>query len=151
MIDYLGKAATKKQKGKQAVKDKKFDDAWRYFNEQKVLYLNHATQSGSGFDRLSTMVLEASVHVDFANILRLEGKYESALSHLSYVYKLNFIAKRPIATLEKKLQTYFSKVYDKEDYLRFRKLLEMLKGMDFVAVREFVELHYPQLPKVIED
>lgn len=145
MIDYLYKASLKKQKGKQAIKEKKMDEAWKYFLEQKEYYLQHAQQFG--FDLISTQVIESSVHQDLAHILRLESKHKNALSHLSYVYKVTFVANRPIITLEKKLKNYFSKAYSGEDFLRFKKLLEMLSGMDYVSIRDFVEIYYPKIPK----
>ncbi len=33
--DYLGPAAEHKHKADQAIKEKRFDDAWRHLNEQK--------------------------------------------------------------------------------------------------------------------
>ncbi|MCE1270926.1 MAG: hypothetical protein LWW88_05095 [Acinetobacter sp.] len=146
--DFLGDAAIKKKLGKQAIKDKKFDDAWRFFHEQKSLYLKHASRSG--FDALSTLVIDASVHEDLANILRLEGKYRAALTNISYVYKTSIAANRPITTLEKKLKSYFIKVYDINDFVRFKSLLKSLKDSDFISVRDFVEEHFPKLPKEID-
>lgn len=42
MEDYLGKAAHEKQSAKIAIKEKRFNDAWRHLNNQKDLYLKHA-------------------------------------------------------------------------------------------------------------
>lgn len=146
--DFLGQAAIKKKLGKQAIKDKKFDDAWRFFHEQKTLYLEHASRSG--FDALSTLVIDASIHEDLANILRLEGKYTAALTNLSYVYKTSTAANRPITTLEKKLKSYFLKVYENNDFFKFKNLLKSLKDSDFISVRDFVEVYFPKLPKGID-
>lgn len=142
--DFLGRAAKKKQLAKQAIKDKKFDDAWKYLHEQKILYLQHANRPDSGFDHLSTMVVDASIHEDLANILRLENKHKDALLNISYVYKVNFTAKRPRITLEKKLKVYFGRVGDSADYSKFKRMLESLKNYDYLTIRGFIDSFFSQ-------
>lgn len=149
MQDLLGQAAYKKKLAKLSIKEKKYDDAWKFLHEQKELYLRHA--SSSGFDLVSTRVIDASIHEDLANILRLESKHKQALSNLSYTYKAQFMANRPIVTLEKKLQAYFSRVYEKEQFEKFKTLLNLLKDSDYISVRDFVEIYFLQLSKSLSE
>lgn len=141
--DFLGQAAEKKQLGKQAMREKRFDDAWRLFHEQKAFYLKHAARSG--FDPLSTRVIDASIHDDLANILRMESRHKEALTNIAYTYKAFLMAKRPINTLEKKLMAYYGRAYDKNNYEKFRKLLIQLGASDYISIRSFVEVYFPQV------
>ncbi|WP_196074403.1 MULTISPECIES: hypothetical protein [Acinetobacter] len=149
MQDFLGQAAEKKKLAKFAIQEKRYDDAWKFLHEQKELYLRHASRSG--FDLNSTRVIEASIHEDLAKILRLESKHKQALINLSYTYKAQFTANRPIATLEKKLKSYFSKVYEKERYEKFKSLLNSLKDSDYISIRDFIEIYFPQLPNSLDE
>lgn len=149
MEDCLGKAANEKQAAKTAIKEKRFDDAWRHLNDQKVLYLKHAHRMQ--FSAIHTLVIDSSPHEDMANILRLEGKHKNALSNMSYTYKANYSAKRPIITLEKKLEAYYNRVYKKQPFKRFLSLLNALPNSDFVSVRDFVEIYYPMAQNVDDD
>lgn len=149
MEDYLGKAANEKQEAKTAIKEKRFDDAWRRLNNQKEYYLRHAGRMG--FSKTDTLVLDSSPHEDMANILRLEGKHVGALSNISYTYKAIYSAKRPVITLEKKLEAYYNQAYKKPSFNRFLSLLQALPDSDFVSVRNFVELYYPMAPNIDDE
>lgn len=144
MEDYLGEAANEKQAAKTAIKEKRFDDAWRHLNNQKEYYLRHASRMG--FSKTDTLVIDSSPHEDMANILRLEGKHKNALSNMSYTYKAAYTASRPIITLEKKLEAYYNRAYKKQPFKRFLSLLKALPNSDFVSVRDFVEKFFPLAP-----
>ncbi len=80
--DHLGLAAAAKHSARQAVREKRFDDAWRLFHEQKSHFAQHA--KSYGHTPRQTLALDGSVHEDLANIRRLEKKHEDALVHLLY-------------------------------------------------------------------
>ncbi|MGJ4728620.1 hypothetical protein [Luteimonas sp. SDU101] len=68
--DYLGKAAEAGHNAKAAVKEHRFDDAWRFYAEQKSFYMQHA--KAYEFTAARTLALDASVSEHLANILRME-------------------------------------------------------------------------------
>jgi hypothetical protein len=144
---YLGEAAEQKHLAKQAIKEERFDDAWRYLHEQKMYYQKHA--NANNWEYLDFLVLDSVAHEDMANILRIEGKHGNALSNISYTYKTAYTANRPIITLEKKLKAYYNRAYKKnKPFERFLSLLRALPSSDFVSVRDFVEIYYPMAPAV---
>lgn len=146
MEDYLSSAAHEKQLAKDAIKGKRFDDAWRHLGNQKAYYLQHASKMR--FTRLDTLVIEASPHEDMANILRIEGKHKQALSHIAYVYAANYHGKRPLVTLEKKLETYFNRVYKNMSFRKFLSMLRNLEDGDYVSIRNFSEAYFPMSPSL---
>jgi hypothetical protein len=103
--DFLGKAAETGHKAKAAVKDKQYDKAWALYQEQKSFYMQHANRSG--FTANQALALDASVHEDMANILRLENKHEDALVHI--VYCILAGTDRPIKRHQQKLKSYFNR------------------------------------------
>lgn len=103
--DFLGKAALAGHKAKVAVKDKEYDKAWGLYHEQKSFYMQHANRSG--FTANQALALDASVHEDMANILRLENKHEDAL--VSIVYWVLTGVDRPIKRHQQKLKSYFNR------------------------------------------
>ena len=125
MVDNLSKAADCKAKAKTAIKNKDFDLAWQYLNEQKGHYLKQA--SDWQWDALSTLVADSSVHLDMANVSRLENKHLEALKHISYTYATNHAAKRPLKTLEEKLGAYFKR--SKIESVSLQGLIDKLKSL----------------------
>ncbi|WP_191593932.1 hypothetical protein [Marinomonas colpomeniae] len=103
--DFLGKAAEAGHKAKAAVKNKEYDKAWGHYQEQKSFYMQHANRSG--FTANQALALDASVHEDMANILRLEDKHEDAF--VSIVYWILAGADRPIKRHQQKLKSYFNR------------------------------------------
>lgn len=103
--DYLGKAAEVGHKAKAAVKAKKYDEAWGFYHEQKSFYMQHANRTG--FTAKQALALDASVHEDMANILRLESKHKDALVNI--VYWVLAGSDRPIKRHQQKLQSYFNR------------------------------------------
>lgn len=103
--DYLGPAAEAKRAGKAAVREGRHDDAWGHFHDQKSLYMQHANRSG--FTALQVLALDSTVHVDLANILRLEKRDLEALAHILYAV----IAQGARASKqdEQKLAAYFKR------------------------------------------
>lgn len=83
--NYLGSAAMKKSEALQAIKENRYDDAWRLLHEKKHLLLQHATEYG--YDASATIAMDGTVHQYLANILRLEGKHDLALIHCVYWIK----------------------------------------------------------------
>lgn len=80
--DCLGKAAEAGNKAKQAIKDKKFDIAWKLLHEQKQHYMEHAKKNQ--FSAQQALSLDSNVHESLANILRLEGKHQDAFFNILY-------------------------------------------------------------------
>ncbi|MBU2970781.1 hypothetical protein KO527_15625 [Pseudoalteromonas sp. C2R02] len=80
--DHLGKEAKAGHKAKDAIKNKKYDEAWGFLHEQKLQYMEHANISG--FNVEQTLALDADVHENLANVLRLENKHKDALIHIVY-------------------------------------------------------------------
>jgi CRISPR/Cas system type I-B associated protein Csh2 (Cas7 group RAMP superfamily) len=103
--DFLGKAAEAGHKAKAAVKSKKHDEAWGLYHEQKSFYMQHANQSG--FTAEQALALDASVHEEMANILRLENKHEDALVNI--VYWVMASPGQPTKRHQQKLQSYFNR------------------------------------------
>lgn len=103
--DFLGKAAEAGHKAKAAIKDKQYDKAWGLYQEQKSFYMQHANRSE--FTTNQALALDASVHEDMANILRLENKHEDALVNI--VYWVLAGAGRPIKRHQQKLKSYFNR------------------------------------------
>lgn len=100
--DYLGKAAEAKHGARQAIKDKRYDDAWRLLHEQQSELMKHA--SLCGFTPQQTLSSLSSINEDLANILRLENKKDQALVHILYCVSSS---SRPTQSQNKKLDTYF--------------------------------------------
>lgn len=103
--DFLGKAADVGHKAKEAIKTKQYDEAWRLYHEQKSFYMQHANRSG--FTAKQTLALDASIHEELANILRLENKHKDALVHI--VYWVLSGDDHPIKRHQQKLQSYFNR------------------------------------------
>jgi HSP90 family molecular chaperone len=80
--DYLGKAADAGRKAKDAIKERKYDEAWKLYHQQKELYWKFASQYGHSPTQL--LALDATVHEDLANILRLESKHTEAFVNILY-------------------------------------------------------------------
>lgn len=111
--DFLGKAAEAGHKAKAAAKAKQYDEAWGLYHEQKSLYIQHANRSG--FTARQVLALDASVHEEMANILRLEGKHQDALVHI--IYWVLAGSDRPIKRHQQKLKGYFNRCKFKETTL----------------------------------
>ena len=102
--DHLGPAAIAGHAAKAAIKERRFDDAWRLYHEQKQHYMLHA--NSSGFTGRQALELDASVHSNLANIRRLEQKHDDALVHLLYAANST---SRPTKDLPKKVNAYFNR------------------------------------------
>ena len=103
--DFLSKAATAGHQAKAAVKEKRYDAAWKLYHQQKGYYMRHASRYGHS--PRGALALDATVHEDLANILRLEGKHTDALVHI--VYWVLAGANRPIRRHQQKLRSYFNR------------------------------------------
>lgn len=103
--DHLGKAAELKKNAKVAIKNKLFDEAWKLLQEQKIVYMKHA--NSAGFTAKQVLALDATVHVDLANILRMEGKHTEALIHIVYWVANNY--DNMTKTQEQKLTAYLNR------------------------------------------
>lgn len=99
--DYLGKAADAKHAARTAIKEKRFDDAWRLLQEQQERWIQHANRFR--FTKQQTMSLLSSIHEDMANILRLEGRGDSALVHIVYCLSTS---SKPTKSQKNKLGSY---------------------------------------------
>lgn len=102
MSDHLGKAAREKKAASQAIKEKKYDKAWRHLNNQKAEYMKHA--NAFGFSPEHILALDGTVHEQMANVLGLEGKNDDALVHILYCVATTA---RPTKAQKKKVHTYF--------------------------------------------
>lgn len=103
--DYLVHAAYCKREGKAAVKAGAHDEAWGLFNKQKSYYMRHASKQG--FTPKQTISLDAQVHEDLANILRLEKKHNDALVNI--IYWVLAGNDRPTIQHQPKLKAYFNR------------------------------------------
>lgn len=103
--NFLAKAAEAGHKAKSAAKDKDYDKAWGLYQDQKSFYMQHANRSG--FTANQALALDASVHENMANILRLENKHEDALVNIVY-WVLTGIDK-PIKRHQQKFKGYFNR------------------------------------------
>ena len=88
-----------------AVKDKQYDKAWGLYNEQKILYMQHANDVS--FTAKQALSLDGTVHEALANIMRLEGKHQDALVHIVYWLLTN--SDWPINRHQQKFQSYFNR------------------------------------------
>lgn len=100
--DHLGKAAIAKRAAKKAIKERRFDDAWRHLHEQQGEWIQSAAKNGR--TKQQTLSLLSSIHEDMANILRLEGSHDEALAHILHCVASS---SRPTQTQQKKLASYF--------------------------------------------
>ncbi|WP_170899715.1 hypothetical protein [Vibrio sp. 3-2(1)] len=122
--DFLGKAAQVGHKAKAAMKLNKFDEAWGLFHEQKSLYIQHANRSS--FTPNQALALDATVHEDMANLLRLEGRHKDALVNI--VYWALAGSERPVRRHEQKLRAYFNRC--KFQNLSFELAKEQMRKLD---------------------
>lgn len=118
--DYLGKAAMCEKAGLTALKEKRFDEAWKCFHEQKAHYMGHANRTE--FTPAQALALDASVSAHLANILRLESKHLDAFEHILY-----WVATSPgrTKTQEQKLKAYMNRA--------------KIEGLSLDAVNAFIE------------
>lgn len=135
--NHLGKAAEHGNEAKQAIKERRFDDAWRSLNEQQSEWLSHASRFG--FTKEQTLSLAGSVHSSMANVLRLEKKHDEALAHMLY---FGATQREPVqGAFRKKLGAYFRRCKFGDQYGEDRAVLavEMLGGEpDFRIAQEIV-------------
>jgi hypothetical protein len=100
--DYLGDAARLGNEANEAMREKRYDDAWRLLHQQKERYGKHAVRYG--MTTRQAVALDASVHEELANIRRLEGNHDDALVHLLYCV---WSSARPTKAQGKKIDAYF--------------------------------------------
>ena len=103
--DFLGLAAAAGSKAREAVAAGDYNKAWGLYQDQKNLYLQHA--NNSGFTARQTIALDASIHQQMANVLRLEGRHADALVHI--LYWAAGTADRPVKAHESKIRAYFNR------------------------------------------
>lgn len=136
LTDYLGLAAEEKHNGLNAIKAKKFDDAWRHFHQQKSYYTKHANRCG--FSARDALCLIATVDKNLADVLRHDGKHKQALLHISYAYATS--RHRMTSTLEKSLTAYFNRCKLSTDFGEFKQHLETLPDLvDFFQLKSLVD------------
>ena len=80
--DNLGKAADARQRARDAIKGKNFDDAWKCYHEEKEHFFKHASQNN--FTPAQVVALDGTVSKSLANILRLEKRDREAFVHVIY-------------------------------------------------------------------
>lgn len=134
--DYLGPAAEHKEKADQAIKEGRYDDAWRHLNEQKINYYNHAKQFN--FTEKQTLSLDSVVHASMANVLRKEGKHNDALNHISYVYKCGKYENDQNLFNDEKLRVYYKRAKKDDGFINFKQGLDLLTNYDYSSVQKFV-------------
>jgi hypothetical protein len=130
--DYLGDAARLGKEADRAVREKRYDEAWRLLHEQKARYGKHAARYGMTAPQ--AIALDASVHEALANIRRLEGNHDDALVHLLYCV---WSSGRPTKAQEKKIEIYLKRCgfagVTLDDLRRIGK-----SSRDFQAIRTIV-------------
>ncbi len=137
LVDCLGPAAQTGHDAKAAVRAGDFDKAWGLYHEQKRLYLQHANQFKWGVR--DTLSLDACVHENLADILRLEKRHHDALIHI--LYWVIAQAHRPIKRHEQKIRAYFNRCKLKnttlEDVMAF--VSSSTEPPDFRAIQGVVQ------------
>ena len=131
--DYLAHAANAKHEARWCVRNGRYSEAWGLFHKQQHFYLKHATRPGSAFTPAEIQSLNAEIHEDLANILRLESKHRMALAHLVYCLAAT---QRPKKGLARKLPAYFNRAKvvnatlgDAERLIRDHRRVPDLKGI----------------------
>lgn len=133
--DYLGPAAEHKHKADKAIKEKRFDDAWRHLNEQKLNYFQHAKQCN--FTEKQTLGLDAVVHITMGNLLRIEGKHLQALHHIAYVYKVGKLENPLNDSNDDRLRIYYKRAKKDEGFENFKQGLDLFPSYDYQSVQHF--------------
>ncbi len=134
--DHLGKAAEAKHAAKAAIKERRFDEAWRLLHKQQEHWMAHASRMG--FTKVQTLSLLSSINEEMANVLRLESRHDDALVHIMYSIATD---RRPPQSRIKKLTAYFNRCKFDGEYTVERAELgvKMLKKEpDFRMAQEFV-------------
>lgn len=135
--DYLARAAQAKHEAKAAVKNKNFDLAWRNFHIQKDNYLKHATKCS--FTLRQTLALDACVHEEMANVLRMEGRHFQAFTDI--LYWVIAQSERTKKRHHTKLKAYFNRCkftkIEFEDVEKFTQLYH--KSPDFFTASNMVQ------------
>jgi hypothetical protein len=130
--DYLGNAARLGREADDAIRQRRYDEAWRLLHQQKEQYGKHASRYGMTAPQ--AIALDASVHESLANVRRLEGKHDEALVHLLYCV---WSSPQPTKAQEKKVQSYFGRCrFDSatfDDLQRFK-----LSSPSFLIIRNRV-------------
>ena len=103
--DFLGLAAAAGSEARAAVSSGDYNKAWALYQDQKSLYLQHAKHSG--FTARQTIAIDASIHQQMANVLRLEGRHADALVHI--LYWAIGTSDRPVKAHESKVRAYFNR------------------------------------------
>ena len=133
--DYLGPAAEHKHKAEQAIKEKRFDDAWRHLNEQKINYFQHAKQCN--FTEKQTLGLDAVVHITMGNLLRREGKHLQALYHIASVYKVGKLENPQNDSNDDRLRIYYKRAKKDGGFENFKQGLDLFPSYDYQSVQHF--------------
>lgn len=135
--DYLGKASLAGSAAKAALKEKKFEDAWRVYHEQKEFYKAYAENSDISAER--ALILDSTVSEHLASILRQQEKPREAFIHLIYWVAPSW--EKAIRRHEEKLKKYFT--------------LCQLSNTTIDEVKQFVESNWqhislPMIEKQVE-
>lgn len=133
--DHLGPAAEHKLKADEAIKEKRFDDAWRHLNEQKINYFKHAKQCN--FTEKQTLGLDAIVHITMGNLLRIEGKHLQALYHIAYVYKVGKLENPLNDSNDDRLRVYYKRAKKDDGFENFKQGLDLFPSYDYQSVQHF--------------
>ncbi|MCP1316349.1 hypothetical protein [Halomonas sp. 707B3] len=104
MTDHLGEAAKAKHASKQAVREKRYNDAWTHLQSQQDEWTTSATQRG--FTPQQLLNLLSPIWVDRANIHRLEGNHRDALATIMYAVAST---NRPTKADAAKVSSYFKR------------------------------------------
>lgn len=102
--DHLSLAAEAKRAAAVAVESGDFDEAWRLLHVVKHHYALHAAESR--LTALQLRTLDGSVHEDLANVLRLEGRDDEALTQIIYWVATSG---KPINRHDRKISAYFKR------------------------------------------
>lgn len=80
--DHLGAAVDARKAAEQYIKEKNYNEAWRYLCIAKDEFANHANQHNFTFDQF--IALDATIAELMADVLRREGRHIPALVHIVY-------------------------------------------------------------------
>jgi hypothetical protein len=131
---YLGLAGEAKQKAKEALKNKKYSDAWQLCQEEKTNYMKFVNKSNSRgvriFEAEEAIEFDASVSEQLANILRLEKRHREAFTHILY-WNIGTRSQYRNKRHAQKLSAYFNRCkFDGTSFEEVRDFVNSVKNVE---------------------
>ncbi len=134
--DYSGLMASVRVRGKKAIQEKKFNEAWKLFMEQKMYIMKLCAKRGC--TQKEEISMDAEVSEDLANILRIEKRHLQALVHMTYCTLVDYPT---VQYKSKKLKAYFNRAkLVNTSFEDFEKIAyELQANLDFKEVSDKIK------------